>query len=429
MALVIDDPHAVSDEKKIAAGLSRGMNGWADTPFDVITRALTFCSMKEVSVVSGVCRSFNVAATSSRVASWACSQRGWPKKDYRWYHKKSSAVDQYDEKNMEISEFIAHPTGVGFLYAPEPTSFFSWSNGKYLEYDNNILITGGVGADCQFKVWDCNTGKCIRTFNGDDKQIQWANASMTSTHIVLTQSQPGKSGLVLVNLKTSRVIQCEQRHTSTVTCVDMPEGPAMRCASGSYDRTVRVWDVITGRQLRCLTGHCHNIWSVAMHPSGNIVAAGDSRGNLRMWNVDDETEMIHLKGLEDTIMVIRFDPVDPDNIIFLGGYGNQIKCWDYNKAECLYTFSDHTAPVMTLSVSPYILVSGSRDTSVVVWDRHTGEVVYKANRHTMDVKCSQLLPNGQGIVTADFSGRVIVWRNTREMQRVHDNDHHACSIM
>ena len=61
-----------------------------------------------------------------------------------------------------------------------------------------------------------------------------------------------------------------------------PDGAAI--ASGSSDRSVRLWDAATGRQLRQLDGHGDYVWSVVFSPDGAVIASSSSDGSVRIWN-------------------------------------------------------------------------------------------------------------------------------------------------
>jgi WD40 repeat protein len=61
-----------------------------------------------------------------------------------------------------------------------------------------------------------------------------------------------------------------------------PDGLSL--VSASYDRTVRVWDLATGKERRTLRGHLAGVTSVAFHPSGRYLASASSDGTLRLWS-------------------------------------------------------------------------------------------------------------------------------------------------
>jgi WD domain, G-beta repeat len=69
-----------------------------------------------------------------------------------------------------------------------------------------------------------------------------------------------------------------------------PDGS--RVASGSYDNTVRVWDVQTGQCQHTLEGHSHGVRSVVFSPDGSRVASSSDDKTVRVWDVVSSTELM-----------------------------------------------------------------------------------------------------------------------------------------
>jgi WD40 repeat protein len=57
-------------------------------------------------------------------------------------------------------------------------------------------------------------------------------------------------------------------------------------ANGSFDRTVRLWDLSTGQCLSVLQGHGSAIWSVAFSPDGSFLASASEDGVIKLWEVE-----------------------------------------------------------------------------------------------------------------------------------------------
>ena len=57
-------------------------------------------------------------------------------------------------------------------------------------------------------------------------------------------------------------------------------------ASGSYDKTIRLWNANTGRHIRTLTGHTHWVYSVAFSPDGKTIASGSSDRTVLLWELN-----------------------------------------------------------------------------------------------------------------------------------------------
>src|SRR5262249_22091346 len=77
-------------------------------------------------------------------------------------------------------------------------------------------------------------------------------------------------------------------HRSWVTSVAV-SSDGKHIASASGDGTVKLWDAVTGQEIRTLRGHAGEVTNVTFSPDGRLLASAGADGTVRLWRIDDGT--------------------------------------------------------------------------------------------------------------------------------------------
>jgi WD40 repeat protein len=56
-------------------------------------------------------------------------------------------------------------------------------------------------------------------------------------------------------------------------------------ASGSYDNTIKLWNLATGEEIRTLRGHSQSVRSIAISPDGKTLASGSADNTIKIWRL------------------------------------------------------------------------------------------------------------------------------------------------
>ncbi len=161
--------------------------------------------------------------------------------------------------------------------------------------------------------------------------------------------------------------------------------PDGRLASGSDDKTVRVWDSKTGNAASApLIEHTELVWSVAVSPDGKLIASGSKDKTLRIW--DSDTGACPLGPISAHSNIINSVTFSPDGSrIVTGSDDCTLKVWNVATGDlCLGPLTGHTDEVWSVAFShdgtSTCIASGSKDRTIRIWDASTGE----SRRGTVD---------------------------------------------
>lgn len=241
----------------------------------------------------------------------------------------------------------------------------------------------------------------------------------------------------------------------TVAAADFsPDGT--RIATGSWDHSIKVWDVASGQALFKLDGeHQGFVNSIQFSPDGQFLLSASDDGTARLWEIagrkvvqvyrghqgrvrqavfssdgtrvltvgNDRTARIWetssarpigepLQGHRWSLLCGRFSP--DGRRILTGSEDQTAILWDVESGHALAALRGHTAAVTSVAFSPdgRRVFTASQDNSAKLWDAtpgHEGQEILTLQGHTEELTAIAFSPDGRQVLTGGRDGTAVLW--------------------
>ncbi|MCC5609901.1 hypothetical protein LC612_24780 [Nostoc sp. CHAB 5834] len=186
-----------------------------------------------------------------------------------------------------------------------------------------------------------------------------------------------------------------------------PDGQLL--AWGDTNGEIHLRQVTDGRQVFVCKGHTSWVISLAFSPDGKIFASGGGDYTVKLWDVDTGQCLQTLQGHENEVWSVAFSL---DSSTLASGSDDQtIKLWSVSTGECLKTFLGHTSWVHSVAFSPngLMLVSGSDDQTIKLWSIDTGKCLKTCKGHCDGIRSVAVSPDGQMLASSSEDQAVKLW--------------------
>lgn len=195
-----------------------------------------------------------------------------------------------------------------------------------------------------------------------------------------------------------------------------PDGSSL--ATGSQDRSVRLWDLDSRTQVRAWEEHRGDIRCVAFSPDGQLLASAASDRTIRLWPVKGTGAPQILPGHRDAVTQVAFGP--EGKRLASSSFDGTLRLWSVELGRELRSFPGHPARILAVAFSPdgKRLASASQDRSVRIWNIETGRemAVHPGPRSPLVLAFGDA--DGSVLAAAGEDGGVWIWCADRPVRRL-----------
>jgi WD40 repeat protein len=218
----------------------------------------------------------------------------------------------------------------------------------------------------------------------------------------------GDRTIKLWNLATGKQISSLNGHSQQVNIVVIsPDGKTL--VSGSDDNTIKIWNLATGEQIRTLIGHSSAVHALAISPDGKTLVSGSDDNTIKIWNLATGRQIRTLIG---HTFWVRSVAISQDGATLASGsFDKTVKLWDMAKGNPIRTLTGNAQTVTAVAISPdsNTLASASRDRTIKLWNLATGEEILTLAGHANTVTSVAFSPDGNTLASGSRDRTIKLW--------------------
>ncbi|KAI9323627.1 WD40-repeat-containing domain protein [Dichotomocladium elegans] len=204
-----------------------------------------------------------------------------------------------------------------------------------------------------------------------------------------------------INLKTNKAVKLFKGHNGPVTSLALSADGTILW-TGSWDKTIKKWDTVTGECLATLVGHTDFVKSLVL--VGKWLYSGSSDMQIRQWDTETLACTAVLKNHSRGIESLAVD--QSGKYLYAASSDRCVTRWDISTGKCIAKYEDHDTSVYCVRVYDDEMWTASADKTVRRWNVETG-TVDTVLTHPDRVK--SVLVVGPYVVTGASDDNIRVW--------------------
>ncbi|XP_076872528.1 pleiotropic regulator 1 [Brachyhypopomus gauderio] len=207
-------------------------------------------------------------------------------------------------------------------------------------------------------------------------------------------------------------------HISTVRGVAVSTRSPYLFSCGE-DKQVKCWDLEYNKVIRHYHGHLSAVYDLDLHPTIDVLVTCSRDATARVWDIRTKANVHTLTGHTNTVATVKCQSAEPQ--IITGSHDTTVRLWDLIAGKTRATLTNHKKSVRAVALHPrqYTFATGSPD-NIKQWRFPDGDFIQNLSGHNAII--NTLAVNSDGVLVSGADNGTIHlwdWRTGYNFQRVH----------
>ncbi len=197
-------------------------------------------------------------------------------------------------------------------------------------------------------------------------------------------------------------------HSDWVRCMNFTPD-SEKLVSGSFDKTIKLWQLDTGKAIYTLEDRLKGVFALAVSPDGKLLASGSWDEKIELWNLETGTLLHNLSQHQASVRSLAIAP--DSKTLISGSFDQTIVLWSLPDGIVGKIIVDREPiSAIALSADGTFLASTGDDGIVKIWSLATGTKIAESSGNKHCIGSLAISPDSQTIAAGTVNGDMVLWQ-------------------
>lgn len=274
-----------------------------------------------------------------------------------------------------------------------------------LSWRKDDKFLASASRDKTLRIWDIQSRKTVNTFSHSSGVMSVSWNPLGIDMLAVSTWYPSELLLWRVSLQTSQKFANPNNHVRPIFHVTFSKDGHL--VSSSLDGTIKLWNVEKRFLIRTLPGHKQGVFHTFFSLDGTKLLSSGFDGTVKIWDTATGSLTKTFSGHQSAVYGVQWIP--GTGLIASSSTDHTVKIWEESSGKVIKTFSVDWVTDMFFSQKKSILVGGSHNGNIYLWNINNGWSLHHLSNYGVGVNSAVFSNNGKSLAVGSYDGTVVLF--------------------